>query len=108
MVATDHITSEPESQSFYNDAYDGEKIVLEDATFGDAQMLGDANANEAGSITDIRIINKGSGYTQLPLISSISTTSGSGAKLKGIYYILVVLTQFKLLILDLIILLHQL
>ena len=30
MVATDHITSEPESQSFYNDAYDGLKIVLED------------------------------------------------------------------------------
>ena len=36
MVATDHITNEPESQSFYNDAYDGLKIVLEDATFGDA------------------------------------------------------------------------
>ena len=80
MVATDHITSEPESQSFYNDAYDGLKIVLEDATFGDAPG---SNANEAGSITDIRIINKGSGYTKLPLISSISTTSGNGAKLKA-------------------------
>ena len=80
MVATDHIISEPESQSFYNDAYDGLKIVLEDATFGDAPG---SNANEAGSITDIRIINKGSGYTKLPLISSISTTSGNGAKLKA-------------------------
>ena len=74
MVATDHITSEPESQSFYNDAYDGLKIVLEDATFGDAPG---SNANEAGSITDIRIINKGSGYTNLPLISSISTTKAT-------------------------------
>ena len=80
MVATDHIISEPESQSFYNDAYDGLKIVLEDATFGDAPG---SNANEAGSITDIRIINKGSGYTKLPLVSSISTTSGTGAKLKA-------------------------
>ena len=80
MVASDHIISEPESQSFYNDAYDGLKIVLEDATFGDAPG---SNANEAGSITDIRIINKGSGYTKLPLISSISTTSGNGAKLKA-------------------------
>ena len=80
MVATDHIISEPESQSFYNDGYDGLKIVLEDATFGDAPG---SNANEAGSITDIRIINKGSGYTKLPLISSISTTSGNGAKLKA-------------------------
>ena len=80
MIASDHIISEPESQSFYNDAYDGLKIVLEDATFGDAPG---SNANEAGSITDIRIINKGSGYTKLPLISSISTTSGTGAKLKA-------------------------
>jgi len=80
MIATDHIISEPESQSFYNDAYDGLKIVLEDATFGDAPG---SNANEAGSITDIRIINKGSGYTKLPLVSSISTTSGTGAKLKA-------------------------
>ena len=80
MVATDHITNEPESQSFYNDSFDGDKIVLEDGTFGDAPG---SNANEAGSITDIRIINKGSGYTQLPKISSISTTGGSGAKLKA-------------------------
>ena len=80
MIATDHITNEPESQSFYSDFFDGDKIVLEDGTFGDAPG---SNANEAGSITDIRIINRGSGYTQLPKISSISTTGGSGAKLKA-------------------------
>ena len=99
MVATDHITNEPESQSFYNDSFDGDKIVLEDGTFNDIATNQTANsgqphfdaygfhnsgiANEIGSITDIRIVNRGSGYTQLPKISSISTTSGSGAKLKA-------------------------
>ena len=95
----DHIVLEDTSQSFYNDPYDGVKIILESGTFNDIATNQTANsgqphfdaygfhnsgiANEIGSITDIRIINKGSGYTKLPLISSVSTTSGTGAKLKA-------------------------
>ena len=74
---TDHITLEDETQSFMNDSYHGTKIVLEDATFGDAPG---SNVNERGSITDIRLINGGFGYTKLPTVSSISTSSGSGGK----------------------------
>ena len=77
MALTDHITLEDETQSFMNDTYHGTKIVLEDATFGDAPG---SNANERGSITDIRLINGGFGYTKLPTVSSISTSSGSGGK----------------------------
>ena len=77
MTLTDHITLEDETQSFMNDTYHGTKIVLEDATFGDAPG---SNANERGSITDIRLINGGFGYTKLPTVSSISTSSGSGGK----------------------------
>ena len=75
MVATDHITLEPESQPFYNDAYDGVKIVLEEATLPNS---------EKGAITDIRLINGGGAYTKLPVVSSISTTNGSGANLKAV------------------------
>ena len=81
MVATDHITLEPESQPFYNDAYDGVKIILEEATFGDAPG---SNVNERGSITDIRLINRGGAYTKLPIITSITTSGGSGANLKAV------------------------
>ena len=77
MALTDHITLEDETQSFMNDTYHGTKIVLEDATFGDAPG---SNTNERGSITDIRLINGGFGYTKLPTVSSISTSSGSGGK----------------------------
>ena len=45
MVATDHITNEPESQSFYNIA-DGEKIVLEDGTFNDIATNQTANGKQ--------------------------------------------------------------
>ncbi len=75
MVATDHITLEPESQQFYGDGYDGIKMVLEEATLPNS---------EKGSITDIRLINRGGAYTKLPVISSISTTGGSGANLKAV------------------------
>ena len=75
MSATDHITLEPESQPFYNDAYDGVKIVLEEATLPNS---------EKGAITDVRLINRGGAYTKLPVVSSISTTNGSGANLKAI------------------------
>ena len=34
-----------------------------------------------GSITDIRLINGGNGYTKLPVITSITTSGGSNAKL---------------------------
>lgn len=77
MSLTDHITLEDGTQSFMNDTYHGTKIVLEDATFGDAPG---SNVNERGSITDIRLINGGFGYTKLPTVSSISTSSGSGGK----------------------------
>ena len=33
-------------------------------------------ANERGAITDIRLINGGNGYTKLPVVQSITTTSG--------------------------------
>ena len=75
MVATDHITLEPESQQFYGDSYDGIKMVLEEATLPNS---------EKGSITDIRLINRGGAYNKLPIISSISTTGGSGANLKAV------------------------
>ena len=75
MVATDHITLEPESQEFYGDGYDGIKLVLEEATLPNS---------EKGSITDVRLINRGGAYNKLPIISSISTTGGSGANLKAV------------------------
>ena len=37
--------------------------------------------NERGSITDIRLITGGFGYTKLPTITGITSVSGSGAKL---------------------------
>ena len=78
MTATDHITIEETSQPFYNDSYEGTKIVLETGTFGNAPG---SNANESGEITDVRIIGRGAGYSKLPIVSSITTANGSGAKL---------------------------
>ena len=78
MSLDDHIVLEDETQSFMNDAYHGTKIILEDATFGDAPG---SSVAERGSITDVRLINGGFGYTKLPTITSITTSSGSGAKL---------------------------
>lgn len=76
MELTDHITLEDETQIFMGDSFHGTKIVLEDDTFADLGV-----SAEKGSITDVRLINKGDGYTKLPTISSITTTSGTGAKL---------------------------
>ena len=76
MKETDHITLEETSQSFYQDSYDGTKIVLETGTFADLSV-----ASESGEITDIRIISRGNGYSKLPVVSSVTTTNGSGAKL---------------------------
>ena len=59
-----------------NDTYHGTKIVLEDDTFVDLGV-----SAEKGSITDVRIINNGFGYTKLPTISSITTTSGTSGLL---------------------------
>ena len=78
MSLTDHILLEDATQIESNDTYHGTKIVLEEATFGDAPG---SNVNERGSITDIRLINGGFGYTKLPTITSITTSSGTGAKL---------------------------
>ena len=78
MSATDHITIEETSQPFYSDSYEGTKIVLETGTFGNAPG---SNANESGEITDVRIIGRGAGYSKLPIVSSITTANGSGAKL---------------------------
>ena len=75
---TDHIVLEDATQIESNDTYHGTKIVLEEATFGDAPG---SNVNERGSITDIRLITGGFGYTKLPTITSITTSSGTGAKL---------------------------
>ena len=76
MGATDHITLEESSQSFYQDPYEGTKIVLETGTFANLSV-----ASEAGEITDVRMISKGNGYAKLPVVSSITTTGGSSAKL---------------------------
>ena len=78
MSATDHITIEETSQPFYSDSYEGTKIVLETGTFGNAPG---SNANESGEITDVRIIGRGAGYSKLPIVSSITTANGNGAKL---------------------------
>ena len=78
MSLTDHIVLEDATQIEANDTYHGTKIVLEDATFGNAPG---SNVNERGSITDIRLITGGFGYTKLPTITSITSGSGSGAKL---------------------------
>ena len=78
MALTDHIVLEDATQIESNDTYHGTKIVLEDATFGNAPG---SNVNERGSITDIRLITGGFGYTKLPTITSITSGSGSGAKL---------------------------
>ena len=75
MSATDHITLEETSQPFYNDTYEGIKIVLETGTFADLSV-----ASEAGEITDVRMIGRGAGYSKLPVVSSITTANGSGAK----------------------------
>ena len=74
----DHITLEETSQAFYSDNYEGTKIVLETGTFGDAPG---SNASEAGEITDVRMVAKGNGYAKLPTVTSITTASGSNAKL---------------------------
>ena len=76
MEENDHITLEPTSQSFYQDSYEGIKIVLETGTFANLSV-----ASEAGEITDVRIISRGNGYSKLPVVSSVTTTNGSGAKL---------------------------
>ena len=98
MTTGDHITMEESSQSFYQDAYEGTKIVLETATHGDAPG---SQASEATEITDVRIISGGVGYTKLPTLdktnsyntfgqidntgqvysTGVLTTNGTGAKL---------------------------
>ena len=98
MTAGDHITMEESSQSFYQDAYEGTKIVLETTTHGDAPG---SQASEATEITDVRIISGGVGYTKLPSLdktnkyntfgqidntgqvysTGVLTTNGTGAKL---------------------------
>ena len=40
-----------------------------------------SNANEAGQITDVRMVAKGNGYAKLPTVTSITSTSGASAKL---------------------------
>ena len=76
MALDDHIVLEEATQIEQNDTYHGTKIVLEDGTFASLGV-----GTEKGSITDVRLISGGFGYTKLPTITSISTTSGTGAKL---------------------------
>jgi len=61
----DHLTME-----------DGGQIVLETRTFTDLSV-----ASEAGEITKINIINRGNGFTKLPLVSDSDTSTGNGATL---------------------------
>ena len=75
MALDDHIVLEDATQIEQNDSYHGTKIVLEDQTFVDLGV-----SAEKGSITDIRLINGGFGYTKLPTVTGISTSSGSGGK----------------------------
>jgi len=76
MEENDHITLEETSQNFYNDTYEGIKIVLETGTFANLSV-----ASEAGEITDVRMVARGSGYSKLPVVTGITTANGSGAKL---------------------------
>tara|TARA_B100001113_G_scaffold218092_1_gene178909 strand:- start:2308 stop:5220 length:2913 start_codon:yes stop_codon:yes gene_type:complete len=76
MEEDDHITLEETSQPFYNDNYEGVKIVLETGTFANLSV-----ASEAGEITDVRMISRGAGYSKLPVVTGITTANGSGAKL---------------------------
>ena len=76
MEEDDHITLEPTSQAFYSDTYEGIKIVMETGTFANLSV-----ASEAGEITDVRMVAKGAGYSKLPVVTSITTANGSGAKL---------------------------
>ena len=76
MNANDHITMEETSQNFYNDTYEGTKIVLETGTFTNLGV-----ATQAGEITDVRMVGRGAGYSKLPVVTSITTTSGNGANL---------------------------
>ena len=76
MEEDDHIVLEETSQSFYQDSYEGTKIVLETGTFANLSV-----ASEAGEITDVRMISRGNGYSKLPVVSGVTTTNGSGAKL---------------------------
>ena len=55
---------------------DGEQIVLETATFTNLGV-----AEEAGEITKIKMINKGNGFLQLPLVSDSLNTTGSNSSL---------------------------
>ena len=55
---------------------DGGQIVIETQTFTDLSV-----ASEAGEITKIKMINKGNGFLQLPLVSDSLNTSGSGSSL---------------------------
>ena len=76
MSATDHITLEETSQPFYQDTYEGVKIVMETGTFANLSV-----ATEAGEITDVRMVSRGAGYSKLPVVTGITTANGSGAKL---------------------------
>ena len=73
MTAYDHIIMEESRQSFYQDTYEGTKIVLETQTFTD---LGVAWA--VSEITDIRIISGGVGYTKLPILDKTNKYNTSG------------------------------
>ena len=76
MTATDHITLEETSQPFYQDTYEGTKIVLETGTFANLSV-----ASESNEITDVRMVARGAGYSKLPIVTGITTANGSGAKL---------------------------
>ena len=75
MTADDHIIMEEDSQSFYQDAYEGTKIVLETSTHGDAPG---SQTSEATEITDVRIISEGIGYIKLPILDKTNKYSSSG------------------------------
>ena len=71
MEEDDHITLEETSQNFYQDTYEGTKIVLETGTFANLSV-----ASESGEITDVRMVAKGNGYSKLPVVTGVTTANG--------------------------------
>ena len=73
---TQYMKLESGSESFYGDTYLGTDIVLEEETVNSLD-----GASEVGKITKVRVIKRGKNYNKLPLVSSITTSGGSGASI---------------------------
>ena len=54
----------------------GDTIILEEATFTDLGV-----SAEIGEITKVKMVNRGNGFTSLPIVTMSPSSSGSGANL---------------------------